>query len=192
MKNTPERGARPSSDVAFSPSVKEQQRRRGSREAYARMEARGGFHVAIDDDLAGFIARQRSFFLATASAEGQPYVQHRGGPPGFLHVLDERTLAFADYRGNRQFISLGNLAENPRVHLFLIDYAERARVKVWGRARVVEDDQVAVLGAGEVARFQEFVFVAGEHVAAFAQRPRDDERLAVAAGAFAHDGDVVV
>jgi predicted pyridoxine 5'-phosphate oxidase superfamily flavin-nucleotide-binding protein len=129
-----------SSDVAFTDSVKAIQTRRGSRGAYARLEARGGFQTAITPDLTEFIAAQRSFFLATANLEGQPYVQHRGGPPGFLHVLDEHTLAFADFSGNRQYITLGNLAQNPRAQLFLIDYAERTRVKIWGEARVVESD----------------------------------------------------
>jgi predicted pyridoxine 5'-phosphate oxidase superfamily flavin-nucleotide-binding protein len=129
-----------SSDVAFTPAVKTIQEQRGSRAAYARMEARGGFKTAISTELAGFIAAQRSFFIATANLEGQPYVQHRGGPPGFLRVLDTHTLAFADYAGNRQYISLGNLADNPRAQLFLIDYAERRRVKIWGTARVVDSD----------------------------------------------------
>lgn len=130
----------PSSDVAFTDRVKAEQSRRGSRAAYARLEREGGFEVEIGDDLAAFVASQRSAFLATASAGGQPYVQHRGGPPGFLQVLDPRTIAFADYAGNRQYISLGNLAENPKVHLFLIDYQRRQRVKIWGEARVIEDD----------------------------------------------------
>ncbi len=132
--------SRPSSDVAFTEQVKAIQSRLGSRAAYARLERDGGFATEIGEDLSAIIARQRSVFFATASAEGQPYVQHRGGPPGFLRVLDPRTLAFADFAGNRQYISLGNLAENPRVHLFLIDYAHRQRVKIWGEARVVEDD----------------------------------------------------
>jgi predicted pyridoxine 5'-phosphate oxidase superfamily flavin-nucleotide-binding protein len=132
---------RPGSDVAFTEQVKAVQSRLGSRAAYARLERNGGFETEIGKELSAFIAEQRSVFLATASAEGQPYVQHRGGPPGFLKVLDPRTLAFADFAGNRQFITLGNLAENPRVHLFLIDYASRQRVKIWGEARVVEDDQ---------------------------------------------------
>jgi uncharacterized protein len=130
----------PSSDVAFTPPVKAVQARLGSRAAYARMEAEGGFETRISDELATFIGAQRSLFLATASAAGQPYVQHRGGPPGFLRVLDDRTLAFADFAGNRQYVTMGNLSENPRVHLFLIDYAERRRVKIWGEATVVEDD----------------------------------------------------
>lgn len=128
------------SDVAFSPTVKAIQESRGSRASYARMERERGWKTTVTPDLAAFVAAQTSVFLATASADGQPYIQHRGGPPGFLRVLDERTLALADYRGNRQYITLGNLAENPRAHLFLIDYANRRRIKVWGRARVVDDD----------------------------------------------------
>ena len=129
-----------SSDVAFTPAVKEVQRRKGSRKVYSKMEDGGGFQTEIDEELAGFIGAQTSFFFATANALGQPYIQHRGGPAGFLRVLDSRTLGFADFRGNRQYISLGNLAENPKVHLFLIDYAHRARIKIWGEAKVVEDD----------------------------------------------------
>jgi hypothetical protein len=131
-----------SSDVAFTPAVKAIQARKGSRPAYARMEARGGWRTQITAELAEFIAAQRSFFIATASRDGQPYMQHRGGPPGFLRVLDPRTLAFADFIGNRQYITSGNLTENPRAQLFLIDYAERRRVKIWGEARVIESDAV--------------------------------------------------
>ena len=130
-----------SSDVAFSPSVKAVQARKGSRAAYSRMEEGGSWETRITPDLAAFIADQRSVFLATANLEGQPYIQHRGGPAGFLHVLDERTLAFADFVGNRQYITLGNLADNPKAQLFLIDYATRRRVKIWGEARVVEGDE---------------------------------------------------
>jgi uncharacterized protein len=129
-----------SSDIAFSPSVKTVQERRGSRAAYARLEQKGGFATTIEPSLAGFIAQARSFYVATASKDGQPYVQHRGGPAGFLRVLDERTLAFADFGGNRQYITTGNLAENPRAMIFLMDYANRRRVKLWGSARVVEND----------------------------------------------------
>jgi predicted pyridoxine 5'-phosphate oxidase superfamily flavin-nucleotide-binding protein len=132
------------SDLAFTPSVKAIQSRKGSRGAYARMESQGGWATAITDELAGFIAQQTSIFLATANAEGQPYIQHRGGPPGFLQVLDEHTIGFADFNGNRQFISSGNLAENPKAHLFLIDYATRQRIKLWGTARIVEDDRELV------------------------------------------------
>ena len=128
------------SDVAFTPAVKAIQSRKGSRSAYARMESQGGWATAITPDLAAFIAAQTSVFLATANAQGQPYIQHRGGPPGFLRVLDEHTLGFADFNGNRQFISSGNLAENPKAHLFLIDYTMRQRIKLWGTARVIDDD----------------------------------------------------
>ena len=127
-------------DVAFTPAVKAAQERLGSRRANALLEARGGWSDRIVQGLAQFIAGRDSFYLGTASASRQPYIQHRGGPPGFLRVLDDRTLAFADFRGNRQYVSIGNLAENDRVMLFLMDYANRERVKIWGRARVVEDD----------------------------------------------------
>lgn len=130
----------PSSDIAFTRSVKAIQERRGSRAGYAAMEAKGGWRTTVTPDLAAFLAERDSAYLATASADGQPYVQHRGGPAGFIRVLGERTLGLADYAGNRQYISTGNLAENPRAFLFLMDYANRRRVKVWGRARVVDDD----------------------------------------------------
>ena len=129
-----------SSDIAFSASVKAVQSRKGSRPAYARMEARGGWQTTITPDLTAFIGQVRSFFLATANAAGQPYVQHRGGPAGFLKVLDEHRLAFVDLKGNRQFISQGNLEENPQAFIFLIDYATGRRIKIWGRARMVEGD----------------------------------------------------
>jgi predicted pyridoxine 5'-phosphate oxidase superfamily flavin-nucleotide-binding protein len=129
-----------SSDVAFTPTVKAVQARKGSRETYARMEARGGFETRITPDLAAFIAAQTSVFLATATSDGQPYIQHRGGPPGFLRALDDRTISFADFTGNRQYITQGNLADNAKAHLFLIDYMNRRRVKIWGEARVVEGD----------------------------------------------------
>lgn len=125
--------ARSSSALAFTPAVKAVQARKGSR-------APDAFERDISEGLAAFIQAQTTAYLATANAQGQPYVQHRGGPPGFLHVLDDHTIGFADLRGNRQYISLGNLTENPKVMLFLIDYAHRQRVKVWGTARVVEDD----------------------------------------------------
>lgn len=127
------------SEIAFTPSVQAQQERLGSREAmqrFAGIERR----VAIDGDLAQFVQARDSFYLGTASADGRPYIQHRGGPPGFLKVRDQHTLAFADFGGNRQYITLGNLAENDRAFIFLMDYANRRRIKLWGRARVVEDD----------------------------------------------------
>ncbi|WP_043287396.1 pyridoxamine 5'-phosphate oxidase family protein [Paraburkholderia oxyphila] len=127
------------SDVAFTPTVKAMQARLGSREIYARMEAQRGFGTDLTPDVSAFIEAQRSVFLATANVDGQPYIQHRGGPAGFLHVLDARTIAFADFIGNQQYITLGNLTDNPKAYLFLIDYARRRRIKIWGEARVVED-----------------------------------------------------
>jgi predicted pyridoxine 5'-phosphate oxidase superfamily flavin-nucleotide-binding protein len=129
-----------SSDIAFTPTVKAIQTRKGSRSGYAHVEENGGWRTEIDDNLAAFLAEANSFFLATASADGQPYMQHRGGPKGFVKVLDKQTLAFADYSGNRQYITQGNLAENPKANIFIMDYAHRRRVKLWGTARVVEDD----------------------------------------------------
>jgi predicted pyridoxine 5'-phosphate oxidase superfamily flavin-nucleotide-binding protein len=131
---------RVASDVAFTPAVKAVQTRKGSRASYARMEENGSWETTVTPDLRAFIAAQTSVFLATAAADGQPYVQHRGGPPGFLQVLDDQTIGFVDFVGNRQYITLGNLTENPKAHLFLIDYAQRKRVKLWGEARVIEDD----------------------------------------------------
>ncbi len=129
-----------SSDVAFTPSVKALQARKGSRGGYGRMEEQGGWQTRITPDLAEFIAAQTSVFFATANAEGQPYIQHRGGPAGFLRVLDEKTIGFTDFAGNRQYITQGNLADNPKAQLFLIDYAHRRRIKIWGEAKVVEND----------------------------------------------------
>jgi len=131
----------PVSDIAFTPAVKAAQEQRGSREAYARMEERGGWRDKVTTELAEFIAQRDSFYLATASADGQPYVQHRGGPKGFLRVLDEQTLAFADFAGNAQYISIGNLEENNKAFIFLMDYPNRRRIKIWGTARVVEGDR---------------------------------------------------
>ena len=136
MSNTPTY----SSDIAFTPAVKAIQTRKGSRKAYADVEERGGWRTDIDQDLAAFLADTNSFYFATATADGQPYIQHRGGPKGFIKVLDSNTIAFADYRGNRQYITQGNLSENPRAYIFVMDYAHRRRVKIWGEARVVDDD----------------------------------------------------
>jgi uncharacterized protein len=130
-----------SSDVAFSPSTKAVQARKGSRDAYRRVEERGSWRTRITPDLAAFIGTQTSIFLATVNAEGQPYIQHRGGPAGFLRVLDDRTVGFVDFSGNRQYITQGNLADNPKAHLFLIDYAHQRRVKIWGEARVIEGEE---------------------------------------------------
>lgn len=128
------------SDVAFTPAVKTAQERLGSRAGYARMEAKGGWQTTVTPELATFLAERDNAFLATATADGQPYIQHRGGPRGFIKVLDHQTLGFADFAGNKQYISLGNLSENDKAHLFLVDYANRRRVKIWGRARMVEDN----------------------------------------------------
>ena len=129
-----------SSDVAFSPTVKAVQERKGSRGAYGKMEEKGGWQTAVTPDLKEFIEAQTSVFLATVNAAGQPTIQHRGGPPGFLQALDEKTIGFADFRGNRQYITQGNLTDNPKSCLFLIDYVNRQRVKIWGEARIIEDD----------------------------------------------------
>lgn len=131
---------RPTSDIAFTPTVKAVQTRRGSRAAYAELEARGGFRTEMTEDLIQFIAGVDTAYLATASADGQPYVQHRGGPKGFIRKIAERTLGFADFAGNRQYVTTGNLLENEKAFLFLMDYAQRRRVKIWGRARTVEND----------------------------------------------------
>ena len=128
------------SDIAFTPAVKAVQARLGSRHHYAQMEERDGWSDTITPELADFICERDSFYFATASRDGRPYVQHRGGPKGFLNVLDDRTLAFADFKGNRQYISLGNLSENTKAFLFLMDYATQTRIKIWGSAEVIEDD----------------------------------------------------
>ncbi len=129
-----------SSDVAFTPAVKAIQTRKGSREIYARQEERGGWRTEIDEDLAARLADTNSFYLATATADGQPYIQHRGGPKGFVKILDKNTIAFADYGGNRQYITQGNLSENSKAYIFVMDYAHRRRVKIWGEARMIDDD----------------------------------------------------
>lgn len=148
------------SDVAFTPSVKAVQARKGSRRGYERMEAGGSWQTRITPDLAAFIGAQTSIFLATANVEGQPYIQHRGGPPGFLRVLDDRTIGFVDFAGNRQYVTLGNLADNPKAQLFLIDYARRRRVKIWGEARAVEGDAELtdrLMPTGSAARAEQVI-----------------------------------
>ena len=126
----------------FSAAVRAEQTCRGSREANASRAAAGRFANALTPDVTAFIRGRNSAYLATASAEGQPYVQHRGGPRGFIKVLDEQTLAFPEYPGNRQYISIGHLSENDRAFLFLMDYANARRLKLWGRAKVVEDREL--------------------------------------------------
>jgi predicted pyridoxine 5'-phosphate oxidase superfamily flavin-nucleotide-binding protein len=127
------------SSRVFTPAVQQAQAERGSAKAYAHRIAEG-FPDRVTPELAKFIAEQDTAFLATASGDGAPYMQHRGGPKGFIKVIDERTLGFADYRGNRQYITLANLSENDRAFLFLLDPARRQRIKIWGRARMIEDD----------------------------------------------------
>jgi uncharacterized protein len=128
-----------SSDVAFTPAVKAIQTRKGSREICARAE-QNGWRTEVDENLAAFLADANSFYFATATAHGQPYIQHRGGPKGFIKVLDKNTLAFADYSGNRQYVTEGNLSENPKAYIFVMDYVHRRRVKIWGEAHVVDGD----------------------------------------------------
>jgi len=129
--------------IVFTPAAQKAQAERGSARGYAARVAEG-FPDTVTPELARFIAEQDTAFLGTASAEGSPYIQHRGGPKGFIKVVDEKTLGFADYRGNRQYITLANLSENDRAYLFLLDPARRQRIKIWGRARVVEDDAALV------------------------------------------------
>ncbi|TMJ04520.1 MAG: pyridoxamine 5'-phosphate oxidase [Alphaproteobacteria bacterium] len=131
------------SEIVFTPAARRAQAERGSASAYDKTIA-AGFPNTVTPELAAFIAEQDTAFLGTASADGAPYIQHRGGPKGFIKVVDERTLGFADYRGNRQYITLGNLSENDRAYLFLIDFSRRQRIKLWGRARVVENDDALV------------------------------------------------
>jgi len=128
------------SDIAFTDAVKAQQSRMGSRRAYAHMEQSSGWQTRITPELEQFIAARNSLYLATANAAGQPYIQHRGGPPGFLRVLDEQTFGFADFAGNKQYITLGNIQENTKAHVFLMDYAHRRRIKIWGELAAVEGD----------------------------------------------------
>jgi uncharacterized protein len=129
-----------SSDIAFTPAVKDIQTKQGSRTSYARMESAGSWETTVTPELEAFLANLDMFYLGTANAEGQPYIQYRGGSPGFLKKVDDKTLGFADFGGNRQYITLGNLSENPMAFIFLMDYAHRQRIKLWGNARVVEDD----------------------------------------------------
>ena len=131
------------SDLVFPPAVRRAQAERGTAQAYAK-RVEHGFPDIVTPELAAFIAEQDTAFLATASADGAPYIQHRGGPKGFIKVVDGRTLGFADYRGNKQFITLGNLSENDRAYLFLIDFSRRQRIKLWGRARVIENDDALI------------------------------------------------
>jgi uncharacterized protein len=131
------------SSRVFTKAALKAQAERGSAKAYERRVAEG-FPDRITAELTKFIAEQDTAFLATATADGAPYLQHRGGPRGFIKVIDDRTLGFADYRGNRQYITPANLSENDRAFLFLLDPARRQRIKLWGRARVIEDDHALI------------------------------------------------
>jgi predicted pyridoxine 5'-phosphate oxidase superfamily flavin-nucleotide-binding protein len=149
-----------STDVAFTPAVKAIQTRKGSRDGYAHLEQSGGWRTEIDESLAAFLAETNSFYLSTANADGQPYIQHRGGPKGFVKMLDKNTIAFADYSGNRQYITQGNLSENPKAYIFIMDYAHRRRVKIWGEAQVVENDPAlteALMPKGYKARPEQVI-----------------------------------
>lgn len=129
-----------SSDIAFTPSVKAIQTEKGSRSNYAHMEQGGGWETTVTPELRSFLAELDMFYLGTANAQGQPYIQYRGGSAGFLRVVDSQTLGFGDFAGNRQYITLGNIAENPKAFIFLMDYARSRRIKLWGKLRMVEGD----------------------------------------------------
>lgn len=148
------------SDIVFTPAVKARQEEYGSRAGYAKFENTRGWESRVTPILAEFIAAQTSMYMATANAQGQPYMQHRGGPAGFLHVLDTQTLAFADYAGNKQYITAGNLDENPKAQLFLMDYANAQRVKIWGEAKVVTGDHdliTRVSAADDIAKVERVI-----------------------------------
>jgi predicted pyridoxine 5'-phosphate oxidase superfamily flavin-nucleotide-binding protein len=128
------------SDIAFSTTVKKVQEENGSRSSYAKMEQGIGWQNSVDQRLSEFIEQRDSLYFGTANTEGQPYIQHRGGPKGFLKVLDDKTLAFADYSGNMQYITIGTLRENNKAYIFLMDYPNRTRMKLWGTAKVIDND----------------------------------------------------
>lgn len=152
----------PVSDIAFTAAVKAIQEARGSRRGYQHRAGVNDWESGISAGLRQFIEHTSTVFIASATAEGQPYIQHRGGPPGFLRVLDKETVGFVDYSGNRQFITTGNLSENDKVHLIIVDYELRQRVKIWGRARVVKGDQELVarlMPEGYKARIEQVILI---------------------------------
>jgi predicted pyridoxine 5'-phosphate oxidase superfamily flavin-nucleotide-binding protein len=177
-------------EILFSADVRAEQERMASRHIYARSEGPPCGADRLGHDEAAFIAARTSFYLATIGANGWPYIQHRGGPQGFVRVLDERTLGFGDFRGNRQYITLGNLKSDNRASLFFMDYANRARLKLLGRIRVVDPgtdkDLAAKLSpgqsAGRVERLmlidvEAFDWNCSQHIPQFV--PLDDVRNAI-------------
>lgn len=132
------------SDIAFTAAVKKRQKEMGSRESYQKMAEKRDWPTKITEQLRYFIQERDAFYMASANVEGQPYIQHRGGPKGFLKVLDDTHLAFADFLGNRQYISVGNFDQNNKVHLFLMDYPNKRRIKIWGEAEVITDDKILI------------------------------------------------
>ena len=132
-------------EIAFTESVRRVQQSAGSRRSYARMEEGADANHLLGPAEAGFIAARDSFYMATVSETGWPYLQHRGGPTGFVRTLDESTLGFADFRGNRQYVSVGNLMEDDRVSLFFMDYPNRTRLKLFGRVQLVELEDTETL-----------------------------------------------
>lgn len=142
-------------EIAFTPKVKELQEQLGSRAAYARMEgAAGPVNHYLSEAEAEFITARNSFYMATVGETGWPYIQHRGGPTGFVRVIDESTIGFADFRGNRQYISVGNLVTDDRVSLFFMDYPNRTRLKLMGRARIINVDDQAILSRLEMPDYR--------------------------------------
>lgn len=131
-------------EIAFTPEVKAAQEKRGSRQTYEKYIANGSVNDTITPKIEEFIAQLDGFYLGTVSSNGYPYIQFRGGAPGFLKVLDEKTLGFADFTGNVQYITVGNLSGNDKAFLFLMDYRHRKRIKIWGRAKSVENDPALI------------------------------------------------
>jgi uncharacterized protein len=142
-------------EIAFTPTVKQLQEELGSRTAYARMESvPESRNHRLSEMEVEFIAARNSLYMATVSETGWPYIQHRGGPRGFVRALDETTIGFADFRGNRQYISLGNLMNEDRVSLFFMDYPNKARLKLFGRAKIVGLDDPMTLSRLEIADYR--------------------------------------
>ena len=133
-------------EIAFTPGVKNEQLINGSRRGYARLEQGEAEPGSLGAHEAAFIARRDSFYMATVSETGWPYIQHRGGPEGFVRIIDSKTIGFADFAGNRQYISVGNLRANDRVSLFFMDYPNQTRLKLLGRVRIIDGDDAALLG----------------------------------------------